>query len=65
MLQWIIGTLLLIGMIPVSAEAGGAKEASMSSTGGREIAVTTVFDNCSADLRLMTRWGFAAVISTA
>jgi len=37
---------------------------AMPSADIHEITITTVFDNYGVDRRLMTRWGFAAVVAT-
>ena len=53
-----ISALVLPGFVP-----GGAAE--MSPSPQEEVTVTILFDNYSADDRLGTGWGFAALIETA
>jgi 7,8-dihydropterin-6-yl-methyl-4-(beta-D-ribofuranosyl)aminobenzene 5'-phosphate synthase len=56
--------LFVLGILAAPAAPGGLKEGVTPFTDTRAITVATVFDNYAVNVRLTTRWGFAAVVST-
>lgn len=64
MLRLIAGTFLVIASTVLPAATEAPTERAMPFTHAGESTVTTVFDNYAVDRRLITGWGFAAVVMT-